>query len=91
MTKVRSSVLKSDDDSLEVGKIKRRKDDFTKEMESYIGNYSKATIRSSENEDDDPYDGLFPSDNLSMEDDPEMGETEVNIDFGEGSTICRRP
>ena len=43
--KLRSSVLKSDDDSLEVGNIERRKDDFTKEMESCIGNYSKATIQ----------------------------------------------
>ena len=79
--KVRSSVLRLDDNSLGSDNSKRRKDDFTKEMESYIGNYSKATIRSSENEDDDPYDGLFPSDNLSMEDDPGMGETEVNIDL----------
>ena len=78
--KVRSSVLKFDDDSLEKDNSKRRKDDFTKEMESYIGNYSKATIRSSEIEHDDPYDALFPLDNLSMEDDPAMVETDVKID-----------
>ena len=78
--KVRSSVLKSDDDSLEVDNIERREDDFTKKIDSCLGNYSKATIRNLENEDDDPYDGLFPSDDLSMEDDLVMGETEVNID-----------
>ena len=49
-------------------------------MESYIGNYSKATIRSLEIEHDDPYDALFALDNLSMEDDPAMVETDVKID-----------
>ena len=42
--KVRSSVLKSDDDSLEVDNIERREDDFTKEIEFCLGNYSKTTI-----------------------------------------------
>ena len=49
-------------------------------MESYIGNYSKAIIRSLENEHDDPYDALFPSNNLSMEDDLAMVETDVKTD-----------
>ena len=75
-----NSLEKDKSNSLEKDNSKRRKDDFTKEMESYIGNYSKATIRSSEIEHDDPYDALFPLDNLSMEDDPAMVETDVKID-----------
>ena len=44
MRKVRSSLLKSDDDSLEVENIERKEDDFIKEIELCLDNYSKTII-----------------------------------------------
>ena len=42
--KGRIIILKCVDKSLEVDNIERRGDDFTKEIEFCVGNYSKTTI-----------------------------------------------
>ena len=38
-------ILKSGDGSSDFGNMERRKNDFTNKMESYIGNYTKITIK----------------------------------------------
>ena len=46
----------------------RRCNDFTKEMESYIGNYAAATFKAHDSYGLDPYERLFEEDDLDNED-----------------------
>ena len=60
--KVRSTTRPLSKEECESSDIQRRKNDYTKEMESLIGNYSNATIRNHERFEDDPYDHIFAGD-----------------------------
>ena len=57
--KVRSTTRPLNKEENESPDIQRRKGDYTKEMESMIGNYSTSTIRNHERLEDDPYDHIF--------------------------------
>ena len=78
--KVRSSLLKYDEDSSDIEKIDRSKDDFTKEMRSYNWNYIVGKIRNSVDGHNDQYDVLFLPDELLIKDDPVAIEDNVKID-----------
>ena len=57
---VRSSVLKYDEDNADIEEIERSKDDLTKEMSSYNGDYIVNRIRNSVDGHNNQYDVLFP-------------------------------
>ena len=64
----RSSLRPMRDGEADKPEIKRRCDDYTKEMESHIGNYAAATFRSHQAYGSDPYENIFESDDLDNED-----------------------
>ena len=57
---VRSSILKYDEDNADIEEIERSKDDLTKEMSSYDGDYIVNRIRNSVDGHNNQYDVLFP-------------------------------
>ena len=59
----RSTVSIIERDDFDSEENLRRRDDFTKEMESHIGNYCSATIKNCENyNEESPYDSIFEFD-----------------------------
>ena len=60
----RSTVRDLNNDELKNVSIIERMDEFTKGIESLIGNYSKATMTHTDYNDNDPYDNIFEMDNL---------------------------
>ena len=79
----RSSLRPMKDGEMNKPEIKRRCDDFTKEMESFIGNYTAATFRAHESYGTDPYDNIFEDDDL---DDEDILPQEIN---GAGEPVIR--
>ena len=57
---VRSSVLNYDEDNADIEEIERSKDDLTKEMSSYNGDFIVNRIRNSVDGHNNQYDVLFP-------------------------------
>ena len=69
---VRSTIYPIEDLQMDDEAIKRKKDDYTTEMESHIGNYSKATVSNSSIKSEDPYQELFDfDDGLDDEHEPQ--------------------
>ena len=64
----RASLRPMKEGELDKPETQRRCSDFTKEMESYIGNYAVATINAHEAYGPDPYLDLFEADELDDED-----------------------
>ena len=64
----RSSLRPMKEGELDNPDVKRRCSDYTREMESFIGNYANATFRAHEAYGDDPYEHIFPPDDLDDED-----------------------
>ena len=64
----RSSLRPMKAGEVEDPEIKRKCSDYTREMESYIGNYSAATFRSHQAYGSDPYEHIFEEDELDEED-----------------------
>ena len=71
----RSSLRPMKEGELEDQVTKRRCDDFTKEMESFIGNYASATYKQHSKYGNDPYEHIFEEDEL---DDESIDAQEVN-------------
>jgi hypothetical protein len=71
----RSTVSKISPNEKSSPEITTRQEEFTKIMESKIGNFSQATIDNTENSTDKPYDHLFEDDNM---DDEEVEFQEVD-------------
>ena len=63
----RSSLRPMKEGEMDRPETKRRCDDYTKEMESIIGNYTAATFRAHDLYGPDPYENIFESDELDDE------------------------
>jgi hypothetical protein len=64
----RSTVSKISSDEKATPEITERQDQFSKEIESNIGNFTQATIDNTTDQNEDPYINLFESDNMDDED-----------------------
>ena len=64
----RSSLRPMKEGEIDSPETKRRCEDFTKEMESHIGNYVAGTFKNHENYGDDPYENMFEEDEMDDED-----------------------
>ena len=75
---VRSTTRQLTSDEIESAEVQQTKLEFTKEMESRIGNESTSTISNKEQVVEDAYENLFEEDDL---DDPEIIPQEKGITF----------